>query len=438
MYAAANAYPHGWCGVNARWKIKDGVLTIYGTGDTYTFRIPEFAEYQDLYTKIEIQEGMEKVGGYICQNLTNVTEVSVPHSLQEIKTQTFSGCSNLTTIRYAGTASEWASHSFSPILSQSNEQQKHLYCAGVHPVHITADGNISSSIFYTVTSITDLTTSSGCASIGTSAFRSCGSLKTIDLADGLMTIGAYAFYKCANLEDFTLPSTVTTLGRQAFDGCSKLTHINIPAAVTTIEQGVFTNTGITRVDYAGTLAQYDNITQTGSRPFGSTPWDLYCAGSIVHMLTASTNSRFRYEYCKSIKNLTFALDVTEILAEQFAGCSGLESVVAHDGITSVALNAFGGCTGNFTFEATNIDLNRIFSIAAGTSPTINIYLPNAGVVNGQPTAQIVGNNHSLILVLSGGHTTNVKIVFKDAATANAYKTFAYWSNYTANITYEGA
>lgn len=66
------------------------------------------------------------------------------------------------------------------------------------------------------------------------AFASCHDLATIDLGAGVTTIGVHAFYDCTAITAITLPESLTTISEYAFSDCTALTSIALPAAVSTI------------------------------------------------------------------------------------------------------------------------------------------------------------------------------------------------------------
>ena len=73
------------------------------------------------------------------------------------------------------------------------------------------------------------------------AFKGCTSLKSITIPEGVEYIGRNAFENCISLEGISLPSTLKHLGALAFYGCSSLSSITIPNKIKNIEDGTFYN-----------------------------------------------------------------------------------------------------------------------------------------------------------------------------------------------------
>ena len=100
--------------------------------------------------------------------------------------------------------------------------------------------------------------------IGTGCFSnllgSHGNLTSVTISEGVTTIGQNAFYQCSNLASVSLPNSLTYIGISAFSDCSSLTTITIPSSVTEIGYVAFVNGGLTDLYYAGTKAQWNNVT----------------------------------------------------------------------------------------------------------------------------------------------------------------------------------
>ncbi len=138
-------------------------------------------------------------------------------------------------------------------------------------------------VFFNCNTLTSITIGDGVTAIGNSAFYACPVLTSITIGDSVTTIGDWAFYYCEALTSITLPDSITTIGYGVFSGCSNLTGITIPDGVTAIDGSVFYECrsltsitipdsvttigysafshcdGLTDVYYAGTEAQWNNI-----------------------------------------------------------------------------------------------------------------------------------------------------------------------------------
>lgn len=150
---------------------------------------------------------------------------------------------------------------------------------------------ISGNMFYTSHGLEWTNVPRDCVSICGYAFYGCSSLKTVDMsnAQSLKRSEANQFYNCPNLEELIFPE-----GFEYFGGAG--------GGGPTFQNGL------------GSLKT------------------LYLPDSVTYMGTISE--------MKSIGTFTVPLGVTSLKANQFSYCSGLNTLVVHKDVTSVASNAF--------------------------------------------------------------------------------------------------
>ena len=68
--SAENTATSGKCGLNVNWSLKNGVLTISGTGKLYDFYW-DLAERTDI-TSVVIKSGVTSIGSYVFNACTNM------------------------------------------------------------------------------------------------------------------------------------------------------------------------------------------------------------------------------------------------------------------------------------------------------------------------------------------------------------------------------
>lgn len=130
--------------------------------------------------------------------------------------------------------------------------------------------------------------------IGICAFRDLESVKSVELPENLKKIRLEAFAYCKSLEEITLPDGLTALGSRAFAACYKLKSINIPDRITSWCEG---------------RDSFD--TEDG-----------------------------HFTQCKSLKEVTIPQQLSKIYSDMFSGCTSLEKVNMHSGITEIDNHAF--------------------------------------------------------------------------------------------------
>jgi hypothetical protein len=195
-----------------------------------------FWEFQNLRTLNA--SGLEEVGAFVflgCKSLNsvelpalttiydrafafcrNLTEISLPASLNLIAGNPFVGCVNLRKISIAPN---------SPYTARDGMLLKEASGETALLAYPSASGNV------TLNSVT---------AVGDSAFADCTSLTMVDLPKAVL-IGGGAFYECTSLNSVSLTTAVSIDG-SAFAYCTSLTRVDLPKAAS-IDYGAFGETG---------------------------------------------------------------------------------------------------------------------------------------------------------------------------------------------------
>ena len=85
---------------------------------------------------------------------------------------------------------------------------------------------IGSETFAGCSGLTSVTIPAGVTSIGDRAFWGCSGLTSVTIPAGVTCIGESAFWGCSGLTSVTIPDSVTRIGDDAFAECWELTSIN--------------------------------------------------------------------------------------------------------------------------------------------------------------------------------------------------------------------
>ena len=241
----------------------------------------------------------------VFQECRQLTEVTLPESLESIGSLAFAGCESLTSINLSDCTSlesigYWAFDSCTSLASIDLSDCTSLESIG--------DGAFAKS---GLTSI-NLSGCKNLTSIGNGAFQNCAILETITLPAGLITIGNSAFQKCTSLGTITLPSTVTTIGNSAFWNCGGLTSITLPAGLQNIGNSAFRD--------CSSLEEINLSDCTRLESIG--------------------NSAFNQ--CSGLKTVKLPAKLTTIGNYAFYNCSGLENIYFYGVPTTIEYNAFEG------------------------------------------------------------------------------------------------
>ena len=216
--------------------------------------------------------------------------------------------------------------------------------------------------------------------IPANAFAGCTSMEIIYLPDGIKEIGQDAFAGCtalhsiysinsidnykavvingalvavapAELTEYTVPAGVTKIGAGAFSGCKTLTKVVIPEGVKEIEAGAFNDCeSLSYVEIPNSLTTFGGDIFTGKCntnvgcyvPPTHPNWLIYLTKD-NNPLTLNSYENIMFENHDGEMGDFFYIG-SQILPNQFRGCTTLTEVLIPSTITSIGENAFYNCT----------------------------------------------------------------------------------------------
>ena len=184
---------------------------------------------------------------------SSVTSVTIPANVTEIGANAFAGCTNLTSVNYAGDWSNLTIQSGNPAVEDAANAQ--LFDFAFTPDNTAvivrykgtaADVTIPSrykgkpvtainNAVFPNSAVTSVTIPDSVTSIHDVSFFNCSQLTNISIPNSVTYIGYSAFSYCTSLKSITLPSSLSTISRALFSGCSQLTTIHIPDSVSSIQ-----------------------------------------------------------------------------------------------------------------------------------------------------------------------------------------------------------
>ena len=268
---------------NWNWNTQMGAtftVTVAAATNTFDFNLTTgtITKYNGTDTVVVIPS---KINGVTVTTIgtdaflgLNITSVTIPASVTEIGSNAFAGCTNLTSVNYAGDWSKLTIQSGNPAVEDAVNAQ--LFDFAFTPDNtavivkkyngtaadvtipsrykgkpVTAINNaafpnsavtsvtipdsvtsIPDAAFVNCSQLTNISIPNSVTFIGFSAFNSCTSLKSITLPSSLSTIQSYAFYNCGNLKTIHIPVSVTSIGNYAFDVCPNLMTVTYPGSKT--------------------------------------------------------------------------------------------------------------------------------------------------------------------------------------------------------------
>lgn len=333
-------------------------ITIPSTFETGTAKNSPFTSGENsTLKKVTFADGIQVIPQYFLNNITTLTEIEIPASVQKIGDHAFAGCSSLKTVTFKDEADSKLTTIDTSAFEDCNLMTLSKLPEGVTTINASAFKNCKK-----ISLTDDLPT--GLITIGNAAFENCTMLQ-IDKLPAITALGMAAFKNCVNLPFLSVDtSNLAEINATAFEGCTGLTDVRIDGGEkkqTTIADGAFAT--CENLNWV----IINNIKSVGKKAFTNLPISLLN----INQVDAIGESAFAG--CDKLKNPVIQ-NVKTIGASAFAGSGAQtdDNKVLLDSIQNVGSRAFEGC------QFTSADIRDLEKVTTYTDPETKIeYSPFA-------------------------------------------------------------
>ncbi len=316
-------------------------------------------------TEVTIPESITYIDTYAFYNCTALKSVSLPHGITEIGQYTFYNCTAMTesltipaNVTYIGNYA-FNGGSWKELILEDGEQPLEIVRYALNDCTIgtlylgrdltaikgeySAFGSkIVSNIIFSerITSLCDY------------EFKTCWGLKELVIPGHITTFGEGVFHGCSYIESVTISPGITTLGEKMFAYCTALTEVSLPEGIVEIPGAFWGCTALTKVSLPEGIVEIsdafresglEEVTVPGSVTSAETAFG-NCSSlkKVVLSEGFSDISKYMFQYCTILEDVTFPSTLTRIREDAFRSCEGLQEIVVPEGVTSIA-RAFYQC-----------------------------------------------------------------------------------------------
>ena len=385
-YATKNGFSDEDCLLTN--ELDDGTLEISNyAGNSATYEIPGEIDGKKVV----------RIGDYAFSDCTELTSVTIPDSVTDIRWRAFYNCVSLKSVTIPKSVTYIDNYAFGYYDDSDSFETKKIdgfkinYVKNTHGHMYALKNGFTDEACLLTNELDDGTleitkyvgNSATCVipseidgkkvtQIGYNAFSSRTELTSITIPDGVTIIGNSAFSDCTSLETVTIPNSVTQIYPRAFYNCTSLKEVAIPASVTVIRDeafGYYYDTDSSETKKAdGFKINYVNNTQghwyaikngftdgacfvvneLGDGTVGITGYAGNSATCVIpdeihgKKVTRIGENAFRDR--TELTSVTIPDSVTYIFDRAFSNCTSLETVTIPNSVTDIYSRAFYNCT----------------------------------------------------------------------------------------------
>ncbi len=369
-----------------------------------------FRECSSL-TSFTIPENVTTIATSAFRDCTALKSITVPRSLNKIAGYAFYNDAALTTIYYEGTHAEWNEIEINPNGNARTKSAKKYYTyeegGVVYTYSLTSAGTVKIEAFEgTEENIVIPSQICGCdvTSLAPKAFYQNDTVKSVTIPNTVTEVGHRAFTSCANLEEviFENGSNVSVINEYTFYKCPNLTNVTLPDTIVTIGNAAFRE--------CSSLTSF----------------------TIPENVTTIATSAFRD--CTALTSITIPKSVTEIAGYAFYNDAALTTIYytgTHAEWNNITINPNGNARAKsakkfYTYAKSD---SEVYTYSLTSTGTVKIETFEGTEKNVVIPSQICGSDvEKLAYRLFYKNNTIESVIIPDTVTETASRLFTYCQN----------
>ena len=468
VLASGNCGPSGTDDSSITWKLtSDGVLTFTGKGSLGDYYMPWLRD--DLIghiKKVVIGSGITYVGSNLFYNCSNLTELTLPNTVQAIGIDTFSWtglrdvvipdsvttiydgafryCHDMETLSLGSGVTDIGPAAFERSTAKVTLSSKNTAFSLQN--NVLFDRNKTTLVQCFNGDVATYTVPSTVKELGDYSFAGLDRLETVIIPNGVTRLGEGIFENCKALVKVDIPASVTEIGSEAFafsgnarvsvaagntaycsrdgalftknmdtllHGGAATGHYTVPNGVVSIENGAFAEAAITGITFPSSLKYVGRIAF-----FGCTELTSLTIPSTVQALDGQA-----FAYCEKLTSVTIENGLQTLPYLVFQECRALETVVIPKSVTGIHDEAFLNCSALKTvvYGGTKAEWDKI-EIGDGNEALTKAALRCTGVTTAVPanvtmkSAAVSGS--SIVVTWEAAANAKTYIIYRKTKSTN--------------------
>ena len=195
--------------------------------------IPKYLCYQmSKITSLALPKSLNTIGFRAFKECSSLSTITIPKSVNTIASDAFDACTSLNKTNYTGDVATWCNIKFANSTANPINYSHNFYINDQEIKDLVIPentGEVKFGAFFNCTSLSSITILGGVTNIRKSAFNGCSSVSKIIFGESLMKIGDYAFKGCSSLSSLVLPASVESIGDSTFYNCTSISSITTHA-----------------------------------------------------------------------------------------------------------------------------------------------------------------------------------------------------------------